>query len=170
MTSAVSAEMAAAIGSVYLRDQSYPVSASDIRRWAIAVHWPDGPPARFLSRTVEKLVAPEEFNPFAWAVASRSPDPEEFGLREDEMIAADCQERLLGISPPAMSTGLFGAYSVSYGVPICEGDSIASQSSLRGYSERESRRGLLLTTTLEDRWINQRGEFVKSVVREIVRY
>lgn len=59
----ISADMAAAVGAEISRRVSHPVTDSDIRRWAIAVYWPERPPARFLSREGGPTV-PEDFNPF----------------------------------------------------------------------------------------------------------
>ena len=48
------------------------VGANDIARWAIATYWPEPPPAQFLdAAAAEKgpwggLVAPRDFDPFAW--------------------------------------------------------------------------------------------------------
>ena len=53
---------------------SPPISESDIRKWAIAVYWPETPPRQFwdaeYARTTRwgGIVAPEEFNPFAWPI------------------------------------------------------------------------------------------------------
>src|SRR5205814_10345598 len=51
---------------------SPPVAASDIRKWAIAVYWPETPPPLFWHEEYAKttpfggIIAPHEFNPFAW--------------------------------------------------------------------------------------------------------
>jgi len=51
---------------------SYPVGASDIRRWAQAVYYPDAPPCAFVSDAVAAtgpwggVVAARDFNPVAW--------------------------------------------------------------------------------------------------------
>ena len=53
---------------------SLPISASDIARWAMAVHWPEPPPPRYWAETF--VVAPDEFNPFAWVTQRPTPaDP-----------------------------------------------------------------------------------------------
>jgi hypothetical protein len=46
-TTYISAEMLAAVGREVQRAVSYPVSESDIRRWAIAVYYPAPAPRRF---------------------------------------------------------------------------------------------------------------------------
>ncbi len=51
---------------------SAPIRDSDIRRWALAVYWPAMPPRRFWDEAYARttrwggIVAPDEFNPFAW--------------------------------------------------------------------------------------------------------
>ena len=44
--SVITDEMRGAIGRVLRQRSSYPISASDIRRWAIAVYYPEPPPAQ----------------------------------------------------------------------------------------------------------------------------
>ena len=67
---------------------SFPVTESDIRRWAIAVYWPEKPPRLFWDENYAKttrwggIIAPQDFNPFAWPVerpgrASSGPMPGE---------------------------------------------------------------------------------------------
>jgi hypothetical protein len=63
---------------------SFPITDSDIRRWAIAVYHPEPVPrlfwdAEYAAGTVHGgVVAPEDFNPFAWMARStrmpRSPN------------------------------------------------------------------------------------------------
>ncbi len=43
----VTAAMHSAVGSETGRRVSFPISQSDIRRWAIAVYWPQTPPRLF---------------------------------------------------------------------------------------------------------------------------
>ena len=60
-----------------------PVSISDIRKWAIAIYWPETPAKLFWDEDYAKttryggIIAPQDFNPFAWPIdrpprASRS--------------------------------------------------------------------------------------------------
>src|SRR3954469_16209252 len=93
---------------------SYPVSASDIRRWAIAVYYPEPPPRHFVDEDYARttpfggIVAPEEFNPFAWgasgaveAATSRTP------LEIDRALAAaGAGEHRYGVQPPDLRHGL----------------------------------------------------------------
>ena len=77
----ISGEMLAAVGRTLSRRVSFPVSESDIRRWALAVYYPDAPPERFIeAETAAKprhggITAPEDFNPFAWLAALQSAAP-----------------------------------------------------------------------------------------------
>jgi len=43
-------ELRASVGTEVERMVSYPVGAGDIRRWAIAVYWPETPPRLFWTR------------------------------------------------------------------------------------------------------------------------
>ena len=61
---------------------SHPVDCADLRKWAIAVYWPDVPPKIFWDEAYAKttkfggIIAPREFNPFAWPAirpADRAP-------------------------------------------------------------------------------------------------
>jgi hypothetical protein len=75
-TTYISAEMLAAVGREVQRAVSYPVSESDIRRWAIAVYYPAQPSRRFWEAEAAAasryggIVAPEDFNPVAWMTAT----------------------------------------------------------------------------------------------------
>jgi N-terminal half of MaoC dehydratase len=59
---------------------------------------------------------------------------------------------------------------VDYGARMRPGDVITSVRRLAGYSEREGRLGLMLFTTTEDTWSNERGEMVKTTRGTIIRY
>jgi hypothetical protein len=60
--------------------------------------------------------------------------------------------------------------SVAYGVRMRPGDTITSVSRLAGYAERTGRLGLMLMSTTEDIWTNQRGEVVKKQQVTLIRY
>src|SRR5437016_5375570 len=61
---------------------SAPIRDSDIRLWAIAVYWPESPPRRFWDDAFARgtqwrgIVAPDDFNPFAWPASTASPRDE----------------------------------------------------------------------------------------------
>ncbi|WP_307090865.1 MaoC family dehydratase N-terminal domain-containing protein [Rhodococcus sp. SORGH_AS_0301] len=156
--------MRAGVGAVLAVRTSHPVDASAIRRWAIAVYWPQDPPARFLGGR-DKLVAPEEFNPFAWSVAEHrtehpAPDPAD----------PDRIEKLLGVEGPGLRTQLNGGVVVTHTAPMCEGDVITGTDRLVDYSVREGKRGPMLMTTTEDTWVNQTGSVVRRTSMTLIRY
>jgi hypothetical protein len=168
---AISPQMRQVIGSELSRMVSYPVSESDIRKWAVAVYYPEEPPARFWDEESARhsraggIVAPEEFNPFAWMRA------EPKGAKPSSAATdADSTERSLGIEGPHLMNQLNGGVSVNYGAPIRPGDVITSVTRLGEYSEREGSLGLMLFTPLETTWTNQRGHVVKQTRLTLIRY
>lgn len=170
-TSHITEEMAAAVGSETGRRVSFPVSASDIRRWAVAVYWPEEPPRLFWDEAYAKttryggIVAPEEFNPFAWMVAEKDEPRVPFEPNDPNRT-----ERLLGIQGPDLKFMLNGGLEVEYGVRMRPGDVITATSRLAEYREREGRLGLMLFTVSEDTWTNQRAEVVKTARMTLIRY
>ena len=168
----VSAEMQAAVGREIRRAVSFPVTDSDIRRWAIAVYYPDPPPRAFwdadhaAATANEGIVAPEEFNPFAWMNASGPAEPGEGGDPNDP----DNTEKQMGIPGPGMKFQLNGGLEVEYGARIRPGDVITSVNRLAGYTEREGRLGLMLFTVMEDIWTNQDDGLVKRSRLTLIRY
>jgi hypothetical protein len=127
-----------------------PIAASDIRKWAIAVYWPEKPPRLFWDEQYARgtrfggIVAPEDFNPFAWPVE----EPQWYG---------DARERLA-----AGQTGLNGGHQDVYGVRMRPGDVIQRRQTLSRWEERQGRFGQMLYLYNEARWTNQRGELVKT--------
>ncbi|MCU1657569.1 MAG: hypothetical protein JWO57_2225 [Pseudonocardiales bacterium] len=167
----ISAAMHAAVGGEMGRRVSYPVSESDIRRWALAVYYPELPPHEFLDADYAAktrtggLVAPQEFNPFAWLVAEHDgPDVDVDNNNPDRT------ELLLGIEGPGLQFMLNGGLDVEYGVPMRPGDLITSALTLAEYREREGRLGLMLFTISEDTWTNQNEELVKRTRTTLIRY
>jgi hypothetical protein len=163
--------MSDAIGRQLSRRVSFPVSESDIRRWAIAVYYPAEPPRLFWDADYAKstrhggIVAPEDFNPLAWMVAEKDEPPVKF-----EANNTDRTELMLGIPGPGLKYQLNGGMEVDYGVRIRPGDVITSVNRLLGYSEREGRLGLMLMTTTEDTWTNGDGNVVKKSRMTLIRY
>lgn len=167
-TSWITDEMRSAVGRELNRATSYPIAASDIRRWAIAAYYPDEPPPLFWDETHAAasahggVIAPEEFNPFAWMAVDPPGRP-----RTDGGIA---YERQLGLAPVETTYMLNGGTSVVYGVPMRPGDVIVSSTTLSDYGEREGRLGLMLFTRTTAVWTNQLDEQVKSLVSTLIRY
>ncbi|MBV9994343.1 MAG: MaoC family dehydratase N-terminal domain-containing protein [Caulobacteraceae bacterium] len=167
----VSEAMREAVGRRLRLQVSYPVSESDIRKWALAVYYPRAPPQEFIDPDYARgrrwggIVAPQEFNPFNWVCAcSEGIEP------PAQADAPDRTEIMLGIEPPHLHFQLNGGLETEYGEPMRPGDVITSISRLAGYYEREGRLGRMLFTLTEDIWTNQRGEFVKRTLSTGIRY
>ena len=137
---------------------SRPVSESDIRKWAIAVYWPEEPPKLYWDEEYAKstrydgIIAPLDFNPFAWPVPVPPAAP-----------------------TPPMGTGqgtnaMNGGPVVEYVAPIRPGDVISTSTALVDWNERETRLGLTLFSTNETRWTNQNGELVRISKNTSIRY
>jgi hypothetical protein len=174
----ITADMTDAVGTPYPEVLvSFPVCESDIRRWAVGVYYPEDPPRVFwddaYARTTEHagLIAPEEFNPFAWGT------PETIvmtGQRQGGAPARDPDalfEGRLGIEGPGLRRLLNGGRSVGYsGIRIRPGDVVTARTYLAGYSERTGRLGRMLLTTTEALWTNQQEELLSSHRTTIIRY
>jgi hypothetical protein len=169
MVGLVTDEMTAVVGRPFERRTSHPIDASAIRRWALAVYWPEPAPREFWDTdTPGGLVAPADFNPFAWQCAK------EVSLLADgsEVPASERSgplETRLGITPPPTKTAMNGGLDVEYGVPMRIGDVIVSTGTIGGYSERPGRTGPMLFTIMESRWTNQRDELVKIYRMNLIR-
>jgi hypothetical protein len=167
----VTTAMRDAVGRTLARQVSFPVSESDIRRWAIAVYYPQQPPRQFWDEVYAKstphggIVAPEDFNPFAWMTAERDEPRAELSQNDP-----DRTELLLGIPGPGLKFQLNGGMEVEYGARMRGGDVITSVTRLAEYTEREGRLGLMLFTVAEASWTNQSGELVKRTRTTLIRY
>jgi hypothetical protein len=165
----ISDEMRSIVGVVMSRATSFPISASDIRKWAIAVYFPEVPPPLFWDEEYAAgthfggIVAPEEFNPFAWMSKEPRAQP-----RDAE---AGAYELELGVQPPPYKAVLQGEIRASYGpVRMRPGDVIRSTRKITEYHEREGRMGLQLYTTIAIDYVNQRDEWIKTLETVYVRY
>jgi hypothetical protein len=162
--------MRASVGRELSRMVSFPVSESDIRRWAVAVYHPEEPPRLFWDEGHARasvhggIVAPEEFNPFAWMTA------EPAGLRRAPEGGIHALEQALGIPGPPVRFQLNGGLEAEYGAPIRPRDVITSVTRLAGYRERSGRLGLMLFAVSEATWTNQRDEWVKTSRSTLIRY
>lgn len=170
-TSNINDEMKAALGRQIGRRVSFPVSASDIRRWALAVYWPEQPPRLFWDAAYAKntlhggIVAPEEFNPFAWMVAEKEEPDVKLETNDPNRM-----ETILGIQGPGLKFQLNGGLEVDYGARMRPDDVITSVNRLAEYREREGRLGLMLFTITEDVWTNQDDDEVKRTRSTLIRY
>lgn len=162
----ISADMRALEGKVLNRRVSYPVSASDIRKWAIATHYPAPPPARYLGVGLaggeQPLVAPEEFNPFAWGTPDGEPKPSD--------VSPGFLENQAGITPPPLEFIVNGGSFSEYGAEMREGDVITAEHRLQSYAVKQGKRGPMLITRTEDRWTNQNGEVVRISGLTLIRF
>jgi len=170
----ITEEMRALVGTAMDEQTSYPIAASDIRRWALAVYHPDRPPPEFwdeddpVTIAAGGLVAPDEFNPLAWTAQDPRPRFSDPGLPVAKVGAF---EAALGVEPPAFRAVLQGEIRARYGVVrMRPGDVIHSVSSISEYFEREGRMGLQLYTTISEVLTNQDGEWVKTIDTVFVRY
>jgi N-terminal half of MaoC dehydratase len=170
----ISNEMQALVGQEYGKARtSAPISLSDIRKWAIAVYYPEMPPPLFwdeeYARTTRHggVVTPEEFNPFAWFTA----DGPVMSPTFTGPIRDSGPEGAFGVAAPETTYILNGGSEVVYGVRMRPGDVItSSRTKVVEYKERPSRLGLILMTTTETTWTNQAGELVKTTRGTGIRY
>jgi acyl dehydratase len=134
---------------------SLPVDANDIRRWAMAVYYPDAPPAGLFDLAAAEslpwrgLTAPRDFNPFAWV---REFHPESYPWM-----------RGMGTEPG--ERGLNGGQRSWYFAPIRPGDTITCTATLVDAYEKDGKLGPMLFLIDDSRWTNQRGELVKIGLR-----
>src|SRR5690606_7174852 len=111
-------------------DTSFPISESDIRKWAIAVYWPEKPPRHYwdaeaaAARSSNGIVAPPDFNPFAW------PPEREVPAERRSATAAGPGSRRMN-----------GGQVDTFGVPMRPGDVIRTRTRLTHWEERETRLG-----------------------------
>ena len=140
---------------------SFPISESDIRKWAIAAYWPETPPRLYWDAEYAAttrwggIVAPEDFNPFAWPVPTGKVEP---------VGAVPGQPSERG------SNLLNGGQADTFGARMRPGDVITSRTRLARWEERYGRNGLTLFTYIETEWRNQNDEFDKRRVATIIRY
>jgi hypothetical protein len=170
----ISTEMQAIVGQEFGKARiSTPISLSDIRKWAMAVYYPDIPPRLYWDEEYARntrhggVVAPEDFNPFAWFTAEGPTIAPTF----TGPIRDSGPEGAFGVAAPETTYILNGGIEVTYGARMRPGDVItASRSKLVDYKERPSRLGLMLVTTTETTWTNQAGEMVKTTQGSSIRY
>ena len=138
-----------------------PITETDIRRWAMATFYPEQPPriywdAEYAASTHwGGIVAPPDFNPFAWPVERPKGGP----------------GGLAGRHPGGKSlTGMNGGQTDTYGAPMRPGDVISARSRLVDWWEREGRLGHTLYVRTEVEWRNQDDALVRTRLSISVRY
>jgi hypothetical protein len=168
--SLVTEDMRSILGAVMRESVSHPVAIGDIRKWAIAVYYPNTPPRQFWDEEYARgthfgsIVAPEEFNPFAWST-------EEPSLTDPKVAQTAFSEDELGVRPPAHKAILLTEIREQHGrIRIRVGDVIRSVVCISDYFERNGRMGRMLYTTLSNEWYNQCDEWVRTTESVFVRY
>lgn len=144
------------------------MTESDIRRWAIAVYWPEPPPRRYLdagaaaASRAGRLVAPQELNPFAWA----PPPPVMLDghAEADHDPGASRGARAV----PEGARRLFGGCRLEFGVPIGVGDVVRRRTCLEGWTTKASGAGEMVLVDHLHEWRNHRDEMVRSAVYTLV--
>jgi hypothetical protein len=141
--------------------ESFPVTESDIRKFAIALYWPETPPRIFWDPEYAKttrwkgIVAPEDFNPFVWHVGRPPAGPGQV-LRPGVVKATH---------------GVNGAVTERIFERIRPGDVITERIKLLDWYERQGKSfGLMLFEVYEIEWMNQRSQIVKTREQLMIRY
>lgn len=138
---------------------SPPISESDIRKWAIAVYWPETPPQIFWDADYASqsrwggIIAPQEFNPFAWPIERRE------AVRLGGPIGKEPGQRVLN-----------GGSEARYFTPMRPGDVIRSGTKLVDVYEKTGRLGVMMFLINETTWTNQNDELVKVDRKTSIRY
>jgi acyl dehydratase len=139
---------------------SYPVDASDVRRWAQAVYYPEAAPAEFRDAAAAAggpwggVTAARDFNPFAWVEAYH---PEAYPWMRG--VGSEPGKRVLN----------GGQRNLSF-APIRPGDVITSVATLVDAFEKEGRLGAMMFLVDESRWTNQDGALVRIGIRTSIYY
>jgi hypothetical protein len=170
----ISDEMRAVVGGEFgTTNSSVPISLSDIRKWALAIYYPEVPPRLFwdeeyAATTAHRgIVAPEEFNPFAWFTADGPVLPPTY----EGQIRGSGPEESLGVAGPTTNFIMNGGLEMVHGARMRPGDVITSGlTKLIEYRERATRLGLMLITITETAWTNQEGEMVRVTRGNGLRY
>jgi len=158
-SSAATTATVAKIGRVLPPVSAPPVGANDIARWAVATYWPERPPAEFLDPAVAEkgpwggIVAPRDFDPFAWM-----PDRPWSG------------DWLYGMGTEPGTRVLNGGQHNRYGAPIRPGDVISVTRRFVDVVEHQTKRGPMVFFTSEMRWENQDGELVRVGEQTTIYY
>ena len=139
---------------------SFPIDASDIRRWAIASYWPAVPPKLFwdpdYARTTRwgGIIAPQDFNPFAWPI-----DRPDTGPQVHHAQPGEPGQRLLN-----------GGAEFTFGEAMRPGDVIRARVRVLDLDEREGRIGRMLYIRLERELHNQHDHLVRRRIDTVIRY
>ena len=160
----VTDELRSFIGKKMDERVSPPVEASDIRKWAIAIYWPDTPPKHFWDEAYAKktrfkgIIAPEDFNPFAWSIDKGQTFMTEQDLKEPSQRAG------LGWNV------LNGGGGNEYYLPIQPGDVIKSETVLGDVYIRQGKQWPMIFFIRKSTWKNQKNEVVRVSTGISIRY
>ena len=157
----VTEEMRAAQGQWGGIRTAPPITETDIRRWAMATYYPQQPPPIYWDADYAAttpwggIVAPPDFNPFAWPVERpRGGSPGLSGRRPD--------------GKPL--TGMNGGQTDTYGARMRPGDVVSARSRLLDWWEREGRLGHTLYVRTEIEWRNKDDALVRTRMSISIRY
>ncbi|MEE9285863.1 MAG: MaoC family dehydratase N-terminal domain-containing protein [Dehalococcoidia bacterium] len=157
-------ELRAFIGREVSRRTSQPVEVSDIRKWAIAGYWPETPPRVFWDGAYARktrfggIVAPEDFNPFAWSI-----DPPETFLTDEDLRGP--VERI-GLGWNILNGG--GGHE--YHGRIRPGDVISAVAVLDDIYIRQGKQWPMIFFIRKSKWTNQNSEMVRITTSIGIRY
>ncbi|MDA1096773.1 MAG: MaoC family dehydratase N-terminal domain-containing protein [Chloroflexi bacterium] len=164
-SSIITDAMRAWVGAQSLPLTSPLISESDIRRAAIAMYWPEVPPRIFWDVGHARrtswggIIAPSEFNPFAWMVGRAHVGPAPIPLDAEQAHVEESRN----LRPPGAPTRfLFGGIRSDYDNVMRPGDVITSVIHSTDVYERTGRSGPMVFYITEERWINQVGGTVKA--------
>ena len=157
-------ELRAFIGRELSRRTSPPAETSDIRKWAIAGYWPETPPRLFWDEEYAKksrfggIVAPEDFNPFAWSIEPPQTSMTDADLREPT-------ERI-GLGWNVLN----GGGGNDYHARIKPGDVITSVTHLDDIYIRQGKQWPMIFFIRKSTWKNQNDELVRVNTGIGIRY
>ncbi len=152
------------IGKEMERRSSPRVEAADIRKWAIAVYWPETPPHLFWDEEYAKktpfkgIVAPEDFNPFAWSLEPRQVFMTEENLKEPTLR--------MGLGWNILNGG--GGHE--YLERIRPGDMITARTVLDDIYIRQGKQWPMILFIRKSTWTNQHGQVVRITKGTSIRY
>jgi hydroxyacyl-ACP dehydratase HTD2-like protein with hotdog domain len=126
----------------------------------MAVYWPEEPPRIYWDEDYARstrwggIVAPVDFNPFAWSMSSAG----RRATRRREIDARDLER------PRRVN----GGCRMRFGVRMRPGDRIRRRSCLEGWTVKEGRAGDLLLVEFAHEWRNDRDESVRDATFTLI--
>jgi acyl dehydratase len=160
-------------------ETSPPIALSDIRKWAIAVYWPETPPRLFWDEAYAAttnwngIVAPEDFNPFAWPAArSGSEQVRSASGQNLDAFGVPMPHRRgpAPTDPRHRIGGMNAGRADEFGTRLRPGDTCTSKQRLFDWREEQTRLGPTLFVRTEILWTNQREEVVRRRLQTSLRY